>query len=151
MHDRKNPISTWAKYQQYRQEGREIPEEILVYFDDCAENLMRLSKKKSTRNKTGAWEGLFARAMGFKALGPGTPFIRYRRKLSEHKMAYEIFSERNGRSFDEVCKDVARQENLSEDRVKGVYSAFLSEEKKKPWYGLVKKAADQRNRKPTPT
>jgi hypothetical protein len=151
MHDRKNPISTWARYQMYRQEGREIPEDVLVYFDDCAENLVRLSRKKSTRNKAGAWEGLFARAMGFKSLGPGTPFIRYWRKLSQHRMTYEMFAERNGRSFDEVCKHVAHQENLSEDRVKSIYSAFLSEEKKKPWYHLVKKAADQRNRKHTPT
>jgi hypothetical protein len=145
MLDKKNPITIWAMYREYRREGRPIPDEILGYFDTCAQELKRISDGYTASKNPTAWEIEFARAMGFRIKGRGNPFVRYELYLRQNEIKLEIVLNRDGRTMSQMYEDLGKRYNLSPERIRSIFSETTKLEKKKPWWNILKKTIKNRS------
>ena len=75
-----NPLFLWSVYRLCREENIAIPEWVYEYFDKCADKL--LTDNDLPGDKVAP---LCSEALGFKSLGPGTPWKEVKKEIRKSK------------------------------------------------------------------
>ena len=75
-----NPLFLWSVYRLCREENIAIPEWVYEYFDKCADKL--LTDNDLPGDKVAP---LCSEALGFKSLGPGTPWKEVKKEIAQIK------------------------------------------------------------------
>ena len=121
-----NPLFVWRCYQTARYLKTEIPEEVLSYFDQAAENIIKLALNTTAKAKPAD----VAKAVGLseEGAGPGSALSDFLKWETGRRMAIETHTEIESAGPGKANlahETVAKRYKISESKVRRNYLSHL--------------------------